>query len=103
MYTTLARHEHLTSLSPTITIDRLGAVTLRYRNRFENAADIGVQNAPIRFGFRAATRAVHYPIQHSIRWYENFISLIVLFFVCLALDGCSKQVRYRGTPSLSDP
>lgn len=103
MYTTLARHEHLALLSPTITIDRLGAVTLRYRNRFENAADIGVQYAPIRFGFRAATRAIHYPIQHSIRWYENFISLIVLFFVCLALDDCSKQVRYRGTPSLSDP
>ena len=54
---------------------------LRYRNRFENTADIRVQNALIRYGFRASARAIQNPIQHSFRWYENFISLFVCLFV----------------------
>lgn len=97
MNTTLARHEHLSSLSPTISNDRSARSSyapLQKPLRKLNIADIRVQNALIRYGFRASARAIQNLIQHSFRWYENFISLFVCLFVCLALDDCSKQVRY---------
>lgn len=98
MNTTLARHEHLSSLSPTISNDRSAwssYAPLQKPLRKHRWYTCAKRPHPIWF----SSQSKSYLISNTawlpmVRKLYEFVRL----FVCLALDDCSKQVRYRGTP-----